>query len=678
MLINNAIHESAKEAGCIPKHVSHPKAFWCPELSRLRDQKRFWWSIWISMGRPRSGAVYNIWKGLKKQFRRLARHNVQNIMTRDYRIMNSLYRSRNMKSFWNKLKLHQQVRTNSHLTADNLAQFYQSVMSDTKDLNMEQLRIEQFVKLQMDKTSKSRNKFVIGPDRVMELVRLLNQGAAPGCDGVTSEHLAHGMTPALASALADVYSAALSTATVPQVFTDGVIIPIIKKASCDPNLPVNYRPITLSSAHSKLMELIIMPNTNICDSQFGFRERRGTTFATSVIHDCAAYFQEKGSPMYLCSLDAEKCFDSIWHDALLYKLYPVLEPCKWLFMSKWYKSSHAIVRWNGQCSFKFQMQRGMRQGSVLSPTLFNIFLDELLVKLQDTPHGVRVNDVLLNSVAYADDVTVFSSSVSGLQKLIDTCYSYAKQYRFTFGQKKSKCLVLGKSSLPQKPLWRLGDSQLTTESDVGILGVTFNERLKSRLHVDNRVCACRRRMYGLTSIGMSYPGLGADVKTYLWNSIGGPTMTYGLESISLTSADENALLSAQGTIIKKSIGFSKCSHHTSLLQAMGIPPVTDLIKRNAASLFHRIFQVSSPARALQSQLLANFILKNDTVKSSLLHRIIKQGVSPITLISGPPPKLPGSSNNGLCDSLRLLINHDNFLKPYSDEYFMATLLLKAF
>ena len=57
--INTAIHDSAKEAGCVSKKQFKPKPYWCPQLSLIRDKKRFWWSLWVDNGRPRVGLVFD-------------------------------------------------------------------------------------------------------------------------------------------------------------------------------------------------------------------------------------------------------------------------------------------------------------------------------------------------------------------------------------------------------------------------------------------------------------------------------------------------------------------------------------------------------------------------------------------------------------------------------------------
>ena len=70
--------------------------------------------------------------------------------------------------------------------------------------------------------------------------------------------------------LAQLYSICLSRSIVPHIITIGIIVPIIKKTSLDPNQPDKYRPIALSSVHSKLLEKVMVPEDNTSDTQFGF------------------------------------------------------------------------------------------------------------------------------------------------------------------------------------------------------------------------------------------------------------------------------------------------------------------------------------------------------------------------------------------------------------------------
>ena len=99
----------------------------------------------------------------------------------------------------------------------------------------------------------------------------------------------------------------LESNCVPSCFNTGVIIPIMKKATLDPNIPEHYRPITLSSTYSKLFESIIIPDVTLNNNQFGFRKGCGTSFGIGLLNDLLCHYKQSKSPMFICSLDAE-CF----------------------------------------------------------------------------------------------------------------------------------------------------------------------------------------------------------------------------------------------------------------------------------------------------------------------------------------------------------------------------------
>ena len=79
------------------------------------------------------------------------------------------------------------------------------------------------------------------------------------------------------------------------------------------------------------------------------------------------------------------------------------------------------------------MTPGTRQGSVLSPCLFNIFINHLLHSLNNSDAGVRIGDTLYNYMAYAADITLFSTHVQEQKNLIYVCVAFSKRWRFKFG-----------------------------------------------------------------------------------------------------------------------------------------------------------------------------------------------------------------------------------------------------
>ena len=288
-LINNAIHEACIDAGCASKHPKTPKAYWCPELARLRDRKRFWWSLWISCDRPRNGPVFLVYKYLKKKFRKTSRYFINNIQAKQISDINHQFNGHNMKSFWNLLKRHQKKVVHSVLQPDNFADYYHDIMCDKEeDLDSAQLMIKDFVSEKLKDVMNSLETVYVSPCEIKKLVSSLKRGVSPGNDNICVEHLIHGASENFCAILADIYTSVLTTALIPEAMCVGIIVPILKKSTLDTNCTGNYRPITLSSSYSRLLERLISPDYTPCDTQFGFRSGRGTGFVTCLLNDVCA------------------------------------------------------------------------------------------------------------------------------------------------------------------------------------------------------------------------------------------------------------------------------------------------------------------------------------------------------------------------------------------------------
>ena len=109
----------------------------------------------------------------------------------------------------------------------------------------------------------------------------------------------------------------------------------------------------------------------------------------------------------------------------------------------------ATMLLNGEYNEFFSVTKGTRQGSMLSPYLFNIFIDELMENLESCLYGIRIGSLSLNTAGYADDIALIASTMTNLQQLVNICYHYSSKWRFVFGPSKSKCIKMYKRILHQ-------------------------------------------------------------------------------------------------------------------------------------------------------------------------------------------------------------------------------------
>ena len=525
----------------------------------------------------------------------------------------------------------------------------------------------------------------ISESDIQTLLKKLELSSSPGIDGVTAEHLIYGNCNILRRHLSVLCSHIFNFTTVPAVLQTGVIVPILKKPTLNPNDPANFRPITVCSIYSKLIELLIDIQDTASDTQYGFREKRGTDLCSVLLNDVISYFKFGKTPLFICSLDAERCFDKIWHDGLFYKLWGILHPTDWLLLYTWYRNLYAVVKWRRIYSKSFHMTRGTRQGSILSPKFFNVFINDLLIQLGGSNYGIRLGRHKINHFAYADDITLISSTAPGLQALIDICYGYAQNWSFTYGLNKSKCLVTGNTQIftPGKISsqfsWTLGDNQIETVEELNILCITYSNKGTYSSHVNARCSAARRAIYRLSSVGLSYPGVHSHVKSYLWKSIGIPSLSYGMDCISLRKSDWSLLESTQGTIVKNLLGFGKRHHHSRLLKVMKIPNIVEVVKQDITSLAFRISRVESPTRSVLFYLLSKYFSHNVVIDGTLPFRLIDKGI-PFSCVFSKlkSSATPAYTDSGIDDTLCYLLSHPKFNQRGSTEHHLAELLLRPF
>ena len=92
----------------------------------------------------------------------------------------------------------------------------------------------------------------------------------------------------------------------------------------------------------------------------------------------------------------------------------------------------------------FDTKNVVRQGGVLSPILFCVYIDELFTRIRKSGYGCHVGHITYAVFVYADDVKLLSPTIRGLQKLLEICETFAQEYNVTFNAEKTQCIRYGK------------------------------------------------------------------------------------------------------------------------------------------------------------------------------------------------------------------------------------------
>ena len=416
----------------IPCHSRPPGrtlAGWNHGPKQLRSQANFWYQVWVEAGCPSNGVLSQIKKRSKQRFKYAVRKiRRQQSYIKRARLANA-FSHKSSKDFWASVKRMTRRKTSDTASIidgvcgdNNIAELWASKLKDL--LNTNNNSCGDFSQLINGNISfSSLSDLSVTPLDVRRALRNLKTGKKD-IDNLSSDHLRHA-APVIAAPLAALFTSILRHGYMPSSLRDCTVLPIpkgLKDASCSSN----YRGIAIASILSKVLEGVILLKYSefftSSDLQFGFKSGHSTTLCTGVLKCTISRYINRNSFVYGCFLDASKAFDLVDHKLLFSYLFNRgLPPTIIRFLMFWYKHQTMSVRWNGVLSESFHVSNGVRQGGVLSPVLFSVYVNGLLCKLKDSGVGCHLGCEFVGSVCYADDLALLAPSPSALRIMLNIC-----------------------------------------------------------------------------------------------------------------------------------------------------------------------------------------------------------------------------------------------------------------
>ena len=261
--------------------------------------------------------------------------------------------------------------------------------------------------------------------------------------------------------------------------------------------------------------------------QMGFQSGLSTTMCTWSVVETINFFRNQGGPVFLCLMDLTKAFDLVKFNLLFRKLSNKVAPIILRLLIFSYVHQDCSVLWNGSNSSTFNISNGVRQGAVLSPTLFNLYIDSLFERLRESGCGCWIDDLFYGAWGYADDIALLAPSREALQRMVNICQSFFMDHGIQISinpdinKTKTKVIKFGVHDQECLPIY-LGDRPLPYVEQWEHLGVLICSDESSAHDLNLKKQAFIGKVHGLQQeLGKQDPAVFIKlVKIYLLHLYG--------------------------------------------------------------------------------------------------------------------------------------------------------------
>ena len=193
--------------------------------------------------------------------------------------------------------------------------------------------------------------------------------------------------------------------------------------------------------------------------------------------------------LYVCFVDIKKAVNSVDHKLLLQQ--PVTYGIKGNFLrviSSLYDKVKSCVRGNHSLTNMFPCNRGVRQGCLLSPVLFALYLNDLNRHIKASSQGLLVDDIPVHSLLYADDLVLIAKDRKDLQSQLDALHKFSNSLKMEVNMDKTKVMLIQKQKSRAKSkknkTWKIGDKEIKECVSYKYLGVTIKSNGSFSIHID--------------------------------------------------------------------------------------------------------------------------------------------------------------------------------------------------
>ena len=411
---------------------------------------------WLKNGRSREGLEFSEMQYSRKMFKKALNDTKINESSERSISIREKFLNKNMKAFWGEVKHRNNKAKHSEIIdgesdAQNIINIFNKKFFSFGNAGQNrQSEINLCEDLREYWSNHRKYDIKVSSQTLRRLINRLSSGI--GHDGIHSV-LLRNASDSLLDILAKFMMACYSHCYFPLELLVGDIKPNIKDLKGNVTLSSNYRPVMQSSLILKLFELqileILEEKLDFNPMQFGFREGTSTTDACLLLKETFFSYTREGNSAYGLFVDLSKAFDTVDHSLLgKIMIQRGIPPDIIYLLLHYMRNQRARVLWNGEKGQYLYIDKGVRQGGILSPTLFKLYIDHILEEILKLNIGCKLGLLRVNIIAYADDIVLLANSKENLGILYELFKSKVQSMGLMINQNKSKCMIFKREGLP--------------------------------------------------------------------------------------------------------------------------------------------------------------------------------------------------------------------------------------
>ena len=329
-----------------------------------------------------------------------------------------------------------------------------------------------------------------------------------------------------------------------------------------------HRTISLMSVVLKVILRILMQRMRnkirpeIDKTQCGFMKDTGTRNAIFILRNICERAIEVNKDLYLCFIDFTKAFDRVRHTKLLNMLQNLdLDGKDIRMVRNLYWDQSAAIRYQNELGNYTPIRRGVRQGCVLSPDLFNLYSENIMRHLDDVG-GLIIGGFTLNNLRYADDIVLIAQSKEKLQEMLNIIDLYSDENGLSINLKKTECMVISKYENPMDCGITLKGNLIKQVENFKYLGTWITNDGKCDKEIKARIAMAKETFYKLTNTFYNH-NIRLGTKLNVLNTYVYSILLYASECWTLSAAMTKRLEAVEMWFYRRILRISYTKHITN-------------------------------------------------------------------------------------------------------------------